>query len=191
MKLPTNTKADEDEKQEYECLLLEGYPPEEAKKLARAANDKVNSRRLSGPLTGDTRNGHGVRPLISDMTHSYFWEGVTSLGVDERTAEQRKLDEANSLAAASLCSAAKVRAVLSPRQAECVILLFGLDGDMPRSYSEVGEIMGIKATVVENYRKRAMYYLRAHYGVLTEKDIAQKEKEKAQKRAAYLRKAGR
>lgn len=180
------TKTDEDEMQEYQCLLLEGYDEAEARRLARAANDKINSRRLSGPTTGDTRNGHGVRPLISDMTYSYFWENVVSLGVDERSPDER-LDDWERADRAVSCGPRRLRQILPARQAETLILLYGMEDGIARSYQEVAEEMGVKKTAVESSRQKAMLNLRTHYGVLTDEDIARKEREKARRLAYYKR----
>jgi hypothetical protein len=138
-----NTKGmDLDEQQEYACLILEGHTPADAKRLARAANDKVNSRRLSGPNTGDTRNGHGDRPLISDMNYSGDWENVRSIGVDDRS-----LDDMEDDWAAEVDNELRIQSVkdaCTPRQWEFLARKFGLDGYEPaESIQDLADQLGI------------------------------------------------
>jgi DNA-directed RNA polymerase specialized sigma24 family protein len=131
--------TDEDERQEYECLLLEGHTPAEARKLARKANDRINSKRLSGPLTGDTRHGHGVRPLVTDFNAeatSGVYENVVPLTVDTRSDWERSRDWDRS------DLAHKCLTLMTPRQQEVVRVNMGFDGDM--SYQEKARVLGIR-----------------------------------------------
>lgn len=154
--------TDEDERQEYECLLLEGHDPAEAAKLARAANDSVNSRRLSGPTTGDTRNGHGQRPLISDMTWSFYWEGAKSLTQDGRTPQERDQDCQREALARELLQLA------GRRQREALTLIYGLGGEPPMSYREVAERMGLSSPLgVNKARIKGLARIRRLTGIST------------------------
>jgi DNA-directed RNA polymerase specialized sigma24 family protein len=133
---------DQDEQQEYHCLILEGFSEKEARKLARSANDRINSRRLSGPITGDTRNGHGQRPLISDMR--LYVEDVQSLTMDRRTTEDLEQEQA---------AAEKVEQVLSwlaPRQRQYIVNKYGIGVEAAASESELADRLGIKIETVKS-----------------------------------------
>jgi hypothetical protein len=141
MHFPNTKNMDEDEAQEFMCLMLEGYSEADAKRMARAANDKINSRRLSGPLTGDTRNGRGQRPLISDLGQGAYYEHVRSLGCDDRDMYLREDDweaEAEKLEAVE-----QIRGLCTPRQWEFLANKYGFDGVEPaQSMRELADRMG-------------------------------------------------
>jgi DNA-directed RNA polymerase specialized sigma24 family protein len=142
-------KMDEDEYQEYQCLLLEGYSDQQARKLARAANDRINSRRLSGPMTGDVRNGHGDRPLISDMTVSDIYEDVVS--ITQNTPEYDEDAERRVAERVEL-----VRQTLPPSVWRIMVRKFGLDGNPPaESIKELAEQLGLKPMTVNSALQKA------------------------------------
>lgn len=174
------TKTDEDEMQEYQCLLLEGHDEAEARRLARAANDRINSRRLSGPTTGDTRNGHGSRPLISDYRDEFYLE-ATSIGVDSRTDEERLEDWDMADRARNL------RRYLTPRQWQVLDLLYGISDGVPRTYAEAGEIMGMKKTGIESARKKAILVIKKKTGMMSEREKEVEAARLARRREHYRR----
>jgi hypothetical protein len=118
---------DEDERQEYECLLLEGHDPAEARKLARAANDRINSKRLSGPMSGDTRHGRGVRPLVTDFAAeatSGVYDSAVPLTLDSRSDWERESDWDRA------DFARKCLDLMTPRQKEAAELWAGFHGPL-------------------------------------------------------------
>lgn len=141
---------DEDESQEFYCLILEGFSEKEAASMARSANDKINSRRLSGPITGDTKNGHGKRPMISDMTISDMWTDTVSITQDFRTDEEREDDWSTEVPDISA-----VLTWLTPRQREFVSHKFGLGGiEAARSEQELADRLGVKKNTVNSAMKK-------------------------------------
>jgi hypothetical protein len=138
---------DEDEAQEYQCLLLEGYDPKTARKLARSANDKVNSKRISGPTTGDTRNGHGLRPLVTDFNAeatSGVYQDAVPLTLDSRSDMERESDWDRSDYARECFS------LLTQRQQDIVGDYLGLTTGSPMSAKAVAERYGISHTTIRN-----------------------------------------
>jgi hypothetical protein len=130
---------DEDERQEYECLLLEGHAPDEARRLARAANDKINSKRLSGPMSGDTRHGRGVRPLVTDFASeatSGAYDSAVPLTLDSRTDVERESDWGRA------DFARKCLDLMTPRQREAAELWAGFHG--PLSAREMADRLGTR-----------------------------------------------
>lgn len=157
---------DQDEKQEYECLILEGFSPQDARAKARGANDKINSRRLSGPMTGDTKNGHGDRPLISDH-RSDGWSERVSLGADSRTPDEQQLDWLSNDWAAGIIL--DIQGVLTEKQYRFLQNKFGLDGVEPaRSVNDLAERLGVKPQTAQSMmkviRKKVVRKLGVQYG---------------------------
>ena len=148
---------DDDERQEYHCLLLEGYSDVDARRIARAANDSVNSRRLSGPHTGDTRNGHGRRPLISDMTNSYFWENARSLGIDDRSMSDIEDDMAAFVKAQSKVT--EILSVCTDKYRDYLIHKFGLGVEPASSAVELGVRLGVATKTAENKLQKVRSYV--------------------------------
>lgn len=138
------TITDQDELQEYQCLLLEGYDEKTARKLARSANNAVNSRRLSGPTTGDTRGGHGQRPLVSDMWE-YQDHGV-SITQDTRSDMERETDWERA------DFSRKCLDMMAPRQRAVVSDCFGFETGTPMSGRETAAKNGIPTQKVWRYR---------------------------------------
>ena len=149
MHFPNTKGMDEDEAQEFVCLMLEGYSEADAKRMARSANDKVNGRRLSGPLTGESRTGRGVRPLVSDMWGAQY-ETVISLGADTRSMDERHDDWDADIRNQELV--ARVKDALTERQWEFLTIKFGLEGcEAARSIKELADRMGISVGVANKY----------------------------------------
>ena len=121
---------DQDGQQEYECLVLEGYPPQEAEKMARSANNNVNRLRLAGPRS-PSREGHGLAPLISDMTYVDIYEANPSVTQDTRTDLEREQDWA------MRDSIEQYLDMLTPLQRAVIVDLYGLETGEPMSYRDV------------------------------------------------------
>lgn len=158
---------DADERQEFETLILEGYSPQDARPLARASNDKINGRRLSGPLTGDTIHGNGYRPLISDHRGAEFSEYGQSLGVDSRSVDERESDWETADWAAGIIL--DIQGALTEKQYRFLQHKFGLDGVEPaRSVAELAERIGVSKstarTMMRPIQKRIFKKLGADYG---------------------------
>ena len=130
---------DQDEYQEYQCLLLEGHSEAEARKLARAANDRINSRRLSGPLTGDTRHGHGSRPLISDMTNMDIYSEATSITLDARSDWERDIDHDRQISV----DVDEVLSWMAPKQRAFLVHKYGIGVPAAENIEELAERVGM------------------------------------------------
>ena len=124
------TKMDADERQEYQCLLLEGVPDSVARKRARSANNAVNSRRLAGPRSAD-RNGHGDSPLVSDFYFNDMLDEVVPVTLDTRTDLEREQDWESSDKARRLLD------YLTDIQRNVIVDLYGLETGEPMSYLDV------------------------------------------------------
>lgn len=148
---------DEDEAQEYACLLLEGYSETDARRLARSANNTVNSRRMSGPNTGDTRHGRGRRPLVSDMTDSYYWENVRSLGIDDRSPADVADDIVTAQVAVTKVS--EIMSVCTEKYRQFLIHKFGLGVEPASSAVELGQRLGVATKTAENKLQKVRAYI--------------------------------
>lgn len=146
--IPPRGGMDWDEYQEMVCLMLEGHQESEARALARSANDRINSRRLSGPITGDTKNGHGHRPYMSDMTHEYFWQNTRSLGTDSRTIAEKDDDYRTELRVLEMLE------WLTPRQRELLTHKYGLGVEPAGSREELGARMGCSPMTTASMLKK-------------------------------------
>lgn len=148
---------DWDEYQEMVCLMLEGHDEKTARRMARSANDKVNSKRLSGPTTGDTKTGHGSRPLVSDMSAeatSSVYQDAVSLTQDTRTPEEREQDWERSDRVDEYVM------LMTPRQREVVDAYLGLSTGEPRTGNDVAEHFGISHGVVRKTYEKAVRRIR-------------------------------
>lgn len=159
--IPPRGGMDWDEYQEMVCLMLEGHNESEARRLARSANDKVNSKRLSGPTTGDTKNGHGDRPIVSDMSAhatSSFYQNAVSLTQDTRDQDDRlrtwfRQDMAE-----------QCLELMTPRQREIVDAYMGISTGEPMTGTQVAEKFGITPGVVRKTVLKAAVRVRKQIG---------------------------
>ena len=126
---------DQDGRQEYECLVLEGFSQKEAAKLAQSANNDVNRRRIAGPRTAD-KNGHGQVPYISDMTNMDIFENAPSVTQDTRTDAEREEDWAMQE------SIGRYLDLLTPLQRAVIVDLYGLETGEPMTYRAVSRKHG-------------------------------------------------
>ena len=125
---------DEDEAQEYATNLLEGYDANTAAAMARSANNKTNSKRISGPRTAD-RQGHGLAPLISDLQGEQ-WYTAKSLTQDSRTDQEREQDYDRD---------DRVQTLLgwcTPKQKDALVVLYGIGTNDPLSYADAARVLG-------------------------------------------------
>jgi hypothetical protein len=127
---------DDDELQEYRCLMLEGFSEKEARSKARSANNKVNSKRLSGPTTGNTRLGHGERPLISDLFNVDLYDTATPVTQDTRSVLEREQDWARQDTLRTLLEHC------TDIQRSCLTALYGLESGEPMTYLQVAQLHG-------------------------------------------------
>lgn len=177
------TRMDEDERQEYECLKLEGYSDSQARELARSANNSVNRERLAGPRTGDVRHGHGRPPIISDMTLMDIYEDSRPLTLDTRTDEEREDDWG---------MADRVEALLdlcTPLQRQVLVDLYGFETGSPMSYAEVGAKHGFDAAWTMKRRHQALARIRRllERPLLTEEQKRDRLRERKRKQARRAR----
>ena len=136
----------DDERQEAWALFLEGNTEAQARKGARSANDKNNSYRISGPITGGDGNGHRFRPMISDMTDE-GWADLGSITQDARSDAEREFQWSSQDDAATKVQ--RLKRYLSPRQWEFFANKFGLDGLTPAaSHQELADRLGLKKSTV-------------------------------------------
>lgn len=169
---------DEDEYQEYQCLLLEGHDDEEARSLARGARDAVNRGRLSGPRSSDSK-GHGLRPYITN-TRKLEYERFASVSftMDSRTDEEREQDCRSSDFARELLSR------LTDRQRETVDLVYGVTTGTPMTYMEAAHHMGCTYNQVEWAVRSGVDALRDHTDTTAAERRKAKRRERARKRYA-------
>jgi hypothetical protein len=182
---------DEDRRQEYECLLLEGHDDAEAERLSASADDRTNRNRVLGPM----RNGQ--RPMVLnfgaiDADYVSRWDGIPYEGTmermvpftqDQRTPEER---EAEYVRAEYLWSLVRR---LPPRQSRFIDLLFGLRSGTPASYAEIQAYMGVTKGTMNTMRRQSLANLRLYAGAETELDRARREARRERSRAKNARRA--
>ena len=144
--------TDQDEQQEYATLRLEGFSENEARKMARSANDSVNRRRLAGPRTAD-RHGHGLVPMISDMQGEQ-WHATVPVTLDTRTDQEREEQWAMQDTLRGLLG------YCTDLQRQVLIELYGLDTGTPMSYAECGAIHGYGPEWASKRRTQALATIR-------------------------------
>ena len=170
---------DEDERQEFECLILEGFTEEEARELARQANDKVNRARLSGPRSAD-KDGHGRVPYISDFRFHETWDVLTPYTMDSRTDEERESDYAR----VEECDRLLFR--IRPDYAEALDLYYGLTTGEPMGYTEIAETLGITRNAVEHRMRQGYLHLKRLVGAQKPSDDAERRRKRNERaRARY------
>lgn len=176
-------RTDADERQEYATLRLEGFSENEARQMARSANDAVNRRRLAGPRTAD-KGGHGLVPMISDMQGEQ-WHATVPVTLDTRTDEEREEDWAMQdrlRALLDYCTDLQ-RAVLSD--------LYGLDTGRPMSYAECGQKYGYGPEWASKRRTQALATIRRNVEnpplTATEKADRKREQKRLQKQRQRAR----
>jgi hypothetical protein len=146
--------TDMDERQEYETLRLEGFSENEARKRARSANDRINSERLRGPRSGDTRHGHGTPPLVTDFLWTDLWEQTTPLTMDTRSPEDREDDWAMADRLHALMS------LCTDRQRTILSDIYGLETGTPMTYPAVAEKHGMTLPAVISARTKGIARIR-------------------------------
>ena len=150
-----NRRMDEDEYQEYQCLLLEGHDEAEARKLARSANNRINSERLSGPRSHD-RNGHGRPPLVTDFMWGDLWQDKVPVTLDTRLDSEREDDYA---------MADKVQTLLdhcTDIQRAVITDIYGFETGTPMTYQQVADKHGRSIHWVQKHRTAAVKKMRSY-----------------------------
>ena len=177
---------DEDERQEYECLLLEGHSHDDAARMARSANDVINRGRLSGPRSAD-RNGHGQRPYISDMLRTESYEAHQPYTMDSRDDDEREEDWREQDHCHMLLDS------LTPEQRKLLDTLYGISTGEPMTWKDCASALGMTYNAFEAARAKAVRALKLLTGEITETDIERKKRERnernrrryAEQKAAY------
>ena len=178
-----DTAPDEDEEQEYQCLILEGYGEEEARRLARGAGNRANRERMSGPRSHDSK-GHGERPYITDTTRHEYAE-LDSFTMDSRTDEQREHDCVSSDFARDLLSR------LTSKQREVIDVVYGITTGDPMSWQAAADYLGVTRNTVEYAVRSGVEALRLHTGVeKPDEAAARRKKRAAAARARYAAQKG-
>ena len=145
---------DDDERQEFYCLILEGFSEKEAARRAHPENDRINGERLRGPRAHD-RQGHGAAPLVTDYLYTDMWEHVTPVTQDTRSDVERQEDWErydrvhNDLL--TLCT---------ERQRTILTDLYGLDTGTPMTYPEVADKHGMSLAAVTSARTKGLARIR-------------------------------
>ncbi len=162
---------DQDEAQEFATLVLEGIPVPLARKMARSANDRINSKRLSGPRSPD-KNGHGKVPYISDTTIADWrdpsgrFQNVQSFTQDTRTDMEREQDwSLRDVVDGHL-------ALVSERQRTALTIKYGLDTGEIVSEREVARQMGITLDQAQGLLSKGRKRIRTHVTKVTEMEGA-------------------
>ena len=134
-----STIRDEDARQEYLCLRLEGHLPEVAlQKSARASHRSLLTRSAPGA-------GMPAEFRLEDWTHDQARSPFT---MDTRTAEEQEH------AWARQETARRFVAGLEPRSRQILSLRFGLDGE-PQTPEAVAAAVGCSISTVDRTVQRA------------------------------------
>ena len=144
---------DEDEAQEYATNLLAGYDANTAAAMAKSANNKTNSRRVSGPRTAD-RNGHGLVPLISDLQGDQ-WFASRSVTQDSRTDVEREQDYKRDDWVQTLLG------WCTPKQKAALVVLYGIGTNDPLSYADAARRLGCSKQALLSRRADGLANMRA------------------------------
>lgn len=176
---------DQDELQEYECLVLEGVPEDEARQLARHAN-AINQSHKIGPYAYHHRDHKGKPIYRRTVTFAEYYDYVMldSVTMDRRTDDQIEADFAKREQALDLLKhCTKVQRDVIERR-------YGLNGHKPMTYRQIADDLGYAHEAAARDReldglKRIRRTLLGDAG-LTEDELA-KRNAKRQRQREWMR----
>jgi hypothetical protein len=140
----TDHIQNEDVKQEYLTLRLEGHSPQQATIGAGPADPMATRNKQRGPLVNDQR------PLVSD----YRWsKSLTSFTLDNRSDDDRHDDWSSMDVATRTINDILDR--IPPLQAETVRIIYGIGTGIPVNCPEAAKRIGTKTSTVASRIKHA------------------------------------
>lgn len=171
--------TDQDYEQELACLLLEGVPEDEARKLAARKSDTLDARRQSFPRSGkwniNPRRRSDKLMLWGFGEHEAFSKAEQGTSLTQ-LPPSRDLDTVWTL----------VDLYCTSKQREAIELVYGRD-DEPMSFQKSARHLGISQSALENRVYGGIGAIRKAMGVETERE-QNRRASSARRRARYQEK---
>jgi DNA-directed RNA polymerase specialized sigma24 family protein len=140
----TDHIQNEDVKQEYLTLRLEGHSPQQATIGAGPADPMATRNKQRGPLVNDQR------PIVSDFRE---YTNLISFTLDNRSDDDRAIEWAAIDHATHTVNNLLDR--IPPLQAETVRIIYGLGTGQPVNCTEAAKRIGTKTSTVASRIKHA------------------------------------